>query len=84
MARKNESLAGRDTFHVVGPPGFEIVKGAAAHALNRAQRFLEVSMNRPFTLYVERRSVIGPSAKLYRVDRLKDGSVVTTTIESVD
>lgn len=82
--RSNTVPAGRDTFHIVGPGGeTPHVKPEASHALNIAQRLAEATCE-PVTLYVERRSVLGPKATLYRVDRDEDGTVVTTTISRED
>jgi hypothetical protein len=81
--KKTGTLAARDTYHVLGPQGELAVKGAAPHALvtaqGRAQR-----MDGEVTLTVERRSLFGPSATLYRVVRTEDGTVYTSTINAED
>lgn len=81
---KTSTLAARDTYHVIGPSGELAVKGEAPHALVVAQGLAERwSDGDPVTLIVTRKSLFGPSAKLYRVDR-KDGTIYTTTISSED
>lgn len=82
--RTSPSLSGRDTFHVVGPAGDLAVKGAAAHALVAAQERAQRNYADTVELIVERRSLFGPAAKLYRVERTESGDVLTYTIESVD
>lgn len=86
MPRKKRSstLAGRDTFHVLGPAGELAVKGAAAHAMVTAQERAMRAFTDPVTLTVERRSLFGPAATLYRVTRAQDGTIYTTTITTED
>jgi hypothetical protein len=48
-----------------------------------AQRMAE-KHTEPATLYVERRSLFGPAAKLYRVSRDEHGIVTTTTVNAED
>ena len=86
MARKRTSApAGRDTYHVVGLPGVEIVKGEAAHALNVGQRTAEVFKPKgPLTLTIDRRSLFGPTTLLYRIDRTERGLVFTTALDAQD
>ena len=82
--KKSSTLAARDTYHVVGPSGSDLdVKGEAPHALVVAQGRAE-RWGSEVTLTVERRSLFGPSAMLYRVDRTSDGMVYTTTTNAED
>lgn len=81
--QKSSTLAARDTYHVVGPTGELAVKGEAPHALVVAQGRAE-RWGSEVTLTVERRSLFGPVAKLYRVDRTQDGAVYTTTTNAED
>lgn len=82
--KRTSDLAARDTFHVIGPQGELAVKGAAPHALVTAHERALRTFTEPVTLTVERRSLFGPAAQLYRVVRDEDGSITTHTIQSVD
>lgn len=75
--RRTETLAGRDTFHVLDPSGVQLaVKGAAPHALTVAQKIAEKSPDE-IVLTVDRRSLFGPAVQLYRVTRAECGTVFT-------
>lgn len=83
--KRTSTLAGRDTYHVLGPAGEELaVKGEAAHAMTTAQERAMRNFADTATLTVERRSLFGPPAELYRVVRTEDGAILTYTIEPVD
>jgi len=53
------------------------------HAVNVAQIWACQS-DEPVALTIVRRPVIGPASTMYRVDRMDDGSVYTTTISLED
>lgn len=81
--RRDTSLEGKDTFHVLDPKGVQIaVKGSAspiapgAQALNVAQRAAE-QYDKPVVLTVERRTLFGDPVVLYRVTRDEHGVVFT-------
>jgi len=79
---------GKDTFEVWGTnaDGVSVVlaeKGAAPHALVVAQRFAELAEDEA-EFHVQRRSLFGPRAHLYRVARHEDGTVFTHTINHDD
>lgn len=76
--RRDTSLEGRDTFHVLSGGSQLAVKGAAPHALNVAQRKAEQSKEGT-VLTVERHSLFGPAVPIYRVTRTEDGTVFTST-----
>jgi hypothetical protein len=87
MARKTKStsvLAARDTYHVVGPEGDLAVKGAAPHALVTAHERAMRQYMGAVTLTVERRTVFGPRAPLYRVVRDEHGTIYTQTLSVED
>ena len=87
--KRTQDLSARDTYHVVGPTGDLAVKGPAgpqdpaAIALVTAQG-QATHAKVPVTYHVERRSLFGPSVRLYRVERTEDGRVLTWKIEAVD
>lgn len=76
--RRDTSLEGRDTFHVLSDGSQLAVKGAAPHALNVAQRKAEQSKE-GIVLTVERHSLFGPATTIYRVTRTPEGVVFTNT-----
>lgn len=82
--RASSTLAGRDTYHVVGPQGELAVKGEAAHALVTAQERAMRNFADEVTLTVERRVLFGPAATLYRVTRTKDGSILSRAVDPQD
>lgn len=87
--RATSNLAARDTFHVVGPSGDLAVKGPAgpqapgALALVTAQG-RALKWGAPIEFTVERRTLFGPPATLYRVVRDEDGTIKTYTINAED
>ena len=82
--KKADSLAGRDTYHVVGPQGELAVKGEAAHALTTAQERAMRSFTAPVIISVKRRSLFGPESHLYQVIRDEHGAITTYTIDAQD
>lgn len=76
--RKPAVSSGRDTFHVVGPGGELAVKGEAAHALVVAQRKVKTELT------VERRSLFGPAATLYRITFDPHDRIVRTYIVNAE
>jgi hypothetical protein len=87
--KRTESLAGKDTYHVLhdgtelavrGPAGPE-TPGALALVIAQGRA---VKWGASVTLTVERRSLFGPATPIYRVVRDEDGVVksFTLTLES--
>lgn len=79
--KRSESLAARDTYHVMSGGSQLAVKGAAPHALVTGHRIAERAPE-PIVLNITRRSLFGPEAVLYVVTRDEDGRVWTNTIEA--
>jgi hypothetical protein len=54
------------------------------HAVNVAQGLCSNTYKDPVMLTIVRKPVLGPESILYRVDRVEDGTVYTTTISEED
>lgn len=84
--KSDDTLAAKDTFHVLDPAGIEIKvtgygpKVGLLLAMERAQR----DFDKPVALTVERRSLFGPATPLYRVERDEHGNVKAFTLEAQD
>lgn len=79
----------KDTYHVIGPDGSEIptrevTQTYSAFALGHAQKLALDVFTEPVALIVQRRSLFGPPADIYRVTRDEDKGVTTTTLALED
>jgi hypothetical protein len=83
--KKTEVLLTKgDSFHVMHPQDGELaIKGAAHHALNVGTRVAEQAPG-PVTLTIERRSLFGPAATIFRIERYENGAVSAFTVDGQD
>jgi hypothetical protein len=84
--KSDDTLAGKDTFHVLDPAGLQItVTGYGPRVgLLLAQERAQRDYTDPVILTVERRSLFGPATPLYRVERNARGEVLSFTLAQED